>query len=128
MAMEGERVGIKANALAPQASTRKHPYLMGLEDGAAPPTMLGSVDQVAPVVAYLCHQSCQANGRVVWAGSGTAREFRYYESAGYHDPQLTIEDVRDNFDRVLEQTGAQPIEPLDPAILDRVPRRPYAPR
>jgi NAD(P)-dependent dehydrogenase (short-subunit alcohol dehydrogenase family) len=128
LALEGARSGIRVNALAPRATTRKHPYMMGLQQGEASPAGLGSVDQVAPVVAYLCHERCALTGKVIFAGDGSVSEFRTYKSAGYSNPALTIEDVHAHVDQVIGQENAEPIDALDPAILDHVPRRPYTPR
>jgi NAD(P)-dependent dehydrogenase (short-subunit alcohol dehydrogenase family) len=127
LALEGARSGIKVNALAPRATTRKHSHMMGLEPGARSP-QIGSVDKVAPVVAYLGHERCALNGKVLWASDGKAVEYRYYQSVGYSNPQLTIEDIDAHVDQVIDQRNAQPIEAHDPAMLDRVPRRPYVPR
>jgi len=128
LALEGARLGIKANALMPRAATKKHPHMMGLDAPKEVPVSLGTVDQVAPVVAYLCHERCDISGRLLFAGAGAVREFRSYQSAGYTEPQLTIEDVDQNLERVLDQAGAEIVEAVDPAMFDQIPRRTYVPR
>jgi len=139
LALEGANSGIKVNALAPWAETSKHANMKGVDPSAEPdpqnqdvppPTTAptGSVEQVAPVVAYLCHELCEPNGSVLWAGDGLVREFRYYTSAGYRNDKLEIEDVHANIAQVLDQTGAQPVELMSPEALERVQRKPYVPR
>jgi NAD(P)-dependent dehydrogenase (short-subunit alcohol dehydrogenase family) len=127
LALEGARCGIKANALMPRAATRKHPYMMGLDKPAEVPVQLGTVDQVAPAVAYLCHERCDVSGKLFFAGGGTVREFRSYQTPGYTDASLTIEDVDHNLARILDQTGAVPVAPTEPSMMDQVPRRDYVP-
>lgn len=132
-ALEGARYGINVNVLGPRARTRKHPYLLDVDPG----TMLSGneqddereVEQVAPVVAYLGHEVCRLNGRFIWAGSGHVRELRTYESCNYENPQVTIEDVHANIDRILDHSDAAEVaEEQSPAAFDTMPRKPYIPR
>jgi NAD(P)-dependent dehydrogenase (short-subunit alcohol dehydrogenase family) len=127
LALEGERHGIKVNAHTPQAGTRKHAYLMAetatlVEDGRE-----RKVEQVAPVVGYLCHESCDVSGKLVYAGGGAVSEYVFSRTAGYRNPQLTIEDVRDRFDEVGDRAGAEELVALDASWYDRMRPKPYVP-
>jgi NAD(P)-dependent dehydrogenase (short-subunit alcohol dehydrogenase family) len=126
LALEGSRCGISVNVLAPQARTRKHPLLAG-KDPDTFESRLGQVEQVAPVVAYLCHDRCSLNGAFLWAGSGGVREYRMYESVAYQDPNLTIEAVHANLDRIRDQTGAVEYERRGRSSFETMARRPYVP-
>src|SRR5690606_22118780 len=55
-AAEGERFGITANAIAPGARTRMTEAVIGDKADAMAPEL------VAPVVAWLCHESCPLSG------------------------------------------------------------------
>ena len=127
LALEGAALGIKANAVAPRATTSKHPHMQGLAPGTLTRN-LGSTDQVAAVVGYLAHERCSVTGKVIWACNGAAREYRYYQSAGYTNPDITIEELDAHIDQVFDQRNAEPIVPHDPEMLNRVPRRAYVPR
>lgn len=128
LALEGAALGIRTNVLAPRATTSKHPHMMGLAPGVKPRFQLGSVDQVAPAVAYLCHERCELNGALLWAGDGMVREFRDYRSRGFTHEQLSIEHVAANIAEVVDQTGAEPVPKMDPELMNRATRRPYTPR
>jgi NAD(P)-dependent dehydrogenase (short-subunit alcohol dehydrogenase family) len=128
LSLEGARCGITVNAVAPRAHTRKHAYLMDLEPTSELPGSEGHVDQVAPIVAYLCHERCELNGAFLWTGSGRIHEFRTYQSRGYNNPDLTIEDVHASVDRILDQTGALELDERGGPIFDAMPRKPYVAR
>jgi NAD(P)-dependent dehydrogenase (short-subunit alcohol dehydrogenase family) len=129
LAFEAGRYGIKVNAVAPEARTRKHPYMMDRDPDTMIPGNEGEVEQVAPVVAYLCHEQCEPNGALFWASRGKVLEFLTYESDGYENPGLTIEDVQANLDKIRGQAGAAEYQHrMSPEILDTMSRRPYVPR
>ena len=64
MALEGERHGIRVNAIAPMARTA----MAGETFGDLTPVL--HPDLVASVVAWLAHPSCSLNGEVISAGGG----------------------------------------------------------
>ncbi len=86
------------------------------------------VEQVAPVVAYLGHELCQLNGRFLWAGSGSVRELRTYESRNYEHPKVTMEDVHANIERILAHSDAVAVAEGNPASFDRMSRKAYIPQ
>ncbi len=69
--LEGEKHGIKVNALAPIAATR-------LTEELLPPDLSEKMkpDFVAPLVLLLCSEECRVSGRVYSAGMG------YYSRVG----------------------------------------------
>jgi NAD(P)-dependent dehydrogenase (short-subunit alcohol dehydrogenase family) len=99
LAQEGARYGIKANVLAPIARTRMTEELLGPLAPKLDPRL------VAPVAAWLVHEDCPVTGEVYSAGGGRVARFFVGLTEGYANPELTPEDVRDNFDRVRDETG-----------------------
>jgi short-subunit dehydrogenase len=97
LALEGARVNIRVNAIAPLARTRMTEGLLG--DLAK----LLDPESVSAVVAYLAHESCAVNGQVYSvAGSRVARIFMA-ESHGAVLPDLTAEAVRDNLEAIDDE-------------------------
>jgi NAD(P)-dependent dehydrogenase (short-subunit alcohol dehydrogenase family) len=129
LAFEGGRYGIKVNAVSPSATTIKHPEMAGVDDSES--YLKGKehqVEQVASVVAYLSHRMCKPNGAVFYAGRGTVREYRTYASAGCHDPDITIESVAANINRIQDQTWAtEHSTGLSADDIEATPRRAYKP-
>jgi NAD(P)-dependent dehydrogenase (short-subunit alcohol dehydrogenase family) len=117
LAAEGAAVGIKVNAVAPIAATRMLAYsLDGVADLSDPDAstaeevmapFLGRLDPalVAPVVAFLAHTDCPVSGEVYTVGAGHVSQFFTGRTKGYHNPSLTIEDVRANLDAIRDRTG-----------------------
>ena len=100
LAIEGAKYSIKANAIAPVAFTRMTADLMpGLEDKLKP-------ELVTPVVVFLAHEDCPVTGEVYSAGGGVvSRALRRAHARATSTPSLTVEDVRDNFDQIRDETG-----------------------
>ncbi|HEY5333649.1 MAG TPA: SDR family NAD(P)-dependent oxidoreductase [Solirubrobacterales bacterium] len=99
LAIEGFKHGIQVNALAPMARTRMTENLLGDLVEALDPEL------VAPVAAWLVHEDCEATGEIYTAAAGRVARFFVGMTRGHFDPDLTIESVRDNFDRVREPEG-----------------------
>ena len=64
---------------------------------------------VAPVVAYLAHQSCKLDGEVLVAGAGQVRRLVVGETAGVVVPELTPEDVAEQLDAILDTAMTEPM-------------------
>jgi NAD(P)-dependent dehydrogenase (short-subunit alcohol dehydrogenase family) len=87
LSAEGAKFDIKANVVSPNAATRMTEGLTGeLGPHMAP-------DKVAPVVAFLCHESCALAGEILTAGAGRIARVFVAEAAGIFNPSATIEDV-----------------------------------
>jgi NAD(P)-dependent dehydrogenase (short-subunit alcohol dehydrogenase family) len=99
LAQEGARYGIRTNVLAPIARTRLTEDLLGPLAPKLDPGL------VAPVAAWLVHEDCPVNGEIYSAGGGRVARFFIGLTEGYADPSLTVEDVRDHFDQIRDETG-----------------------
>ncbi|WP_420450697.1 SDR family oxidoreductase [Ilumatobacter sp.] len=100
LAVEGAKYDIRANAIAPLALTRMTEDLMGAGFGDKLQPEL-----VSPLVTYLCHESCEATGRVFSVGGGRVAEVFIAECPGYTDTDLTPETLRDNWATVTDRDG-----------------------
>ena len=60
---------------------------------------------VAPLVTYLCHESCEATGRIFSVAGGRVAEVFIAEGPGYTDPQLTPESIAANWDAVTDRSS-----------------------
>ena len=99
LAIEGAKHNIKVNAIAPVAFTRMTEGLMGDLGPKLKPEL------VTPIVAWLCHEDCPVTGEVYSAGGGVVSRFFVGLTQGYVNPDLTVEDVRDHFDQIRDETG-----------------------
>jgi NAD(P)-dependent dehydrogenase (short-subunit alcohol dehydrogenase family) len=105
--------GIRVNAVAPRALTR-----MSI-DGAQAAAGGGDVDPqvsailatmdpglVSPTAAYLAHESCAVNGEVLISGGGQVMRLVPVRTTGITRDGLTIEDVAQGLDEIMDPTGA----------------------
>ncbi len=101
IALEGAKYNIKANVLAPGAKTRMTTDLMG--------PMADQFDmdpaQVSPIVAYLAHEDCPVSGEIYSAAAGRVGRIFIGATKGIFDKKLTLEKIRDNFDKIRDETG-----------------------
>lgn len=106
--LAGEPHGIKVNVIAPAAQTR----MAGGEppDDDAQPVpgrpFLPS-DAVAPMAAFLAHESCPVSGEIYTAGAGRFARLFIASTEGYvhEDGPATIEDVAANWDAINDEDG-----------------------
>lgn len=108
LAAEGARYNIKANAIAPIARTRMTEDLLGAGAARFEPEL------VAPVVAWLAHEDCPVTGEVYTVGAGRVARFFIGMTEGFFSSTLSVEDVRDHFDQIRDETGyTVPASPAD---------------
>jgi NAD(P)-dependent dehydrogenase (short-subunit alcohol dehydrogenase family) len=86
-AIEGADDGVTCNVIIPAAVTR---MAEGIDTSAYPPM---GADLVAPVVAWLAHESCSVTGEMFIALAGRVAQALIAETPGVCRPSWTIEDV-----------------------------------
>jgi NAD(P)-dependent dehydrogenase (short-subunit alcohol dehydrogenase family) len=97
LAQEGAKYNINANAIAPVAKTRMTEDILGAMGDRL------EARYVSPLVTYLCHESCEATGRVFSVAGGRVAEVFIAEGPGYTDPELTPESIAANWDTVTDR-------------------------
>lgn len=99
LAFEAAEHGIAVNAIAPGALTRPVAQMAGVAEqipaGAFEPAL------ASPIIVWLAHQDCLANGKTFGAMSGTTTLLRVAETEGYFSRNPTPEAVRDNFATII---------------------------
>ena len=99
LSVAGARHGIKVNLIAPAASTR----MAGDAPGAPemPPRL------VAPMAAFLAHESCPVNGEMYAAGAGRFARMFLASTPGYVQQSAapTMEDIAAHWDQINEERG-----------------------
>jgi hypothetical protein len=56
-------------------------------------------------VAWLAHEDVPVTGEVFTVGGGRVARFFVGMTPGYYNPKLTLEDVRDHFDEIRDESG-----------------------
>ncbi|MBS0578271.1 MAG: SDR family NAD(P)-dependent oxidoreductase [Proteobacteria bacterium] len=102
LALEGAPANIAVNCISPAAATRMtagvgmDPAQRAWMERELPPAA------VAPVAAYLAHESCTLRGEVLSAAGGSVRRYLIGETAGFRAQDLTPEILADNLARILD--------------------------
>ena len=99
LAIEGAGRGIKVNAIAPIANTRMTQDLLGELSALVSP------ETVSPLVAYLAHEECVANGHVYSVAGGRIARIVVAETDGVLLGDNTAEVIRDRIDAVDDVSG-----------------------
>jgi NAD(P)-dependent dehydrogenase (short-subunit alcohol dehydrogenase family) len=99
LAAEGAKYNIKVNAIAPLARTRMTQDVLGEAVALLEPEL------VSPVVAWLVHEDVPVTGEIYSVGGGRVARFFIGMTQGYYNRNLTVEDVRDHFDQIRDETG-----------------------
>ena len=81
LAIEGQKRNIHVNTIAPVAGSR-------LTETVLPQEMVAALkpEYVAPLVAYLCHESCGVTGQLFEVGAGWVSRLRWQRSKGAFFP------------------------------------------
>ncbi|HVS66995.1 MAG TPA: SDR family NAD(P)-dependent oxidoreductase [Mycobacteriales bacterium] len=100
LATAGMPHGIRVNAIAPAAGTR-------MAGRAADESGPMSSDLVAPMVAYLAHETCPVTGEIYAAGAGRFARIVLAQTPGYVHPgeRATIEDIATQWDAINDERG-----------------------
>ena len=103
LAIEGAKYNIHTNAIAPTAGSR-------MTEGLMPKQVTDALrpDLVAPFVAYLCHDDCEATGSLFEVGGGWMAQTRWErsEGVGFSADGYTIEQVAANWSQITNFTNA----------------------
>lgn len=99
LAAEGAKYNIKANVIAPLALTRMTENLMGAVGDKLDPAL------VTPIVAWLSHEDCDVSGEIYSVGGGRVARVFIGETQGYYTPNLSLEDIRDNWEQIRNTDG-----------------------
>lgn len=104
LALEGASKNVHINTIAPVAASRMTETVM-------PPQVLAALkpEYVAPLVAYLAHESTKENGGLFEVGAGFVAKLRWERTKGHYfaiDQTLTPEVIKDNWSVVTDWTGA----------------------
>ncbi len=101
--LEGQKNNIHVNAIAPVAATRMTENLM-------PPNVLEMLkpEYVTPGVVFLASEDAPT-GVILSAGAGAFAVARIVETEGVYlgEGGLSVEEVRDNWDRIADPSGQQ---------------------
>ncbi|WP_170861235.1 SDR family NAD(P)-dependent oxidoreductase [Trujillonella endophytica] len=124
IALEGERHGIKANALSPGAVTQRaeDPHAFRFANRADPidPSTQPGMDQltperVSPMVVVLSHRSCPVTGQILMARAGWFARAWVAASPGWiADPgEVAAEQLVEHWDEIYGATPCADELPLD---------------
>ena len=100
LAHEGAAEGVQCNAILPSAETR----LSEGRDTSMFPDMRAKL--VAPMVAWLCHESCPVNGEMLVALAGRIARAYISETVGVYQPEWSIEQVAERWAEIGDTTDA----------------------
>ncbi len=101
LAIEGEKYGIKSNAIAPTAKTRMTEDLLG------PFAEMFDPDQVTPMVVYLCSEANEFTHQVFSVGGGRYARIFIGTNNGWFAGQgkvPSVEELADNMETVRDIT------------------------
>ncbi|NXN91042.1 DHB4 enzyme, partial [Rhinopomastus cyanomelas] len=105
IAIEGRKYNIHCNTIAPTAGSRLTQTVMpqDLVDAFKP-------EYVAPLVVWLCHESCMENGSLFEVGAGWIGKLRWERSLGAivrgKNQPMTPEAVREKWEKVCDFDNA----------------------
>src|ERR1700712_1016123 len=108
IALEGAAEGVKCNMIVPAAVTR---MAEGLDTSQYPPM---DPALVAPVVAYLVHESCAISGEMLISIAGRVARAYVAETPGVYQPSWSIEQVSEKL-AAIRAEGSPWVLPVVPS-------------
>ena len=113
LAIEGAKYNIKANVLAPNATTRMTEELFGEEFAK-----LFKVEQVTPLVVFLASEVCDVTHEIFSAGAGRYARIGINTHKGYVNPEATADDISENIEGIRTiKDGSYPMNNADEFII-----------
>lgn len=100
LALEGAKYDIRVNVVSPGAAT-------SMTAGMLPQELHESMspDRVAPMVAYLCHESCAVTGEIFFAAAGRYARNLIIETVGYESADATVEDIATHLTEIMDTSS-----------------------
>ncbi|XP_040851670.1 peroxisomal multifunctional enzyme type 2 isoform X1 [Ochotona curzoniae] len=101
LSLEGKKSNIHCNTIAPSAGSRMTQTVMpeDLMEALKP-------EYVAPLVLWLCHETCEENGSLFEVGAGWIGKLRWERSLGAivrkKNQPMTPEAVKANWDKICD--------------------------
>ncbi|MGB1275281.1 MAG: SDR family NAD(P)-dependent oxidoreductase, partial [Nannocystaceae bacterium] len=100
LAHEGRKRGIHVHTIAPVAGSR-------MTETILPPNLIEALkpEYVSPLVAYLCHESCEETGGIFEVGGGMVAKLRWQRTEGKMfriGRDITPERIRDDWKTVVD--------------------------
>lgn len=114
IALEGGEHGIQSNTIVPAAVTR---MADGLDTSAYPPM---EPELVAPMVAWLCHESCPVSGEHYIAAAGRMARAFTTETKGVFQPSWTIEQVASQIEAIRDPAEQWTFPPYPSGMIDHL--------
>jgi 3-hydroxyacyl-CoA dehydrogenase/3a,7a,12a-trihydroxy-5b-cholest-24-enoyl-CoA hydratase len=103
IAIEGKKRGVQSNTIAPLAASRMMSTVMDEK-------MMEKIkpEAVSPLVAQLCHESCETTGALFEVGGGWVARLRWERSLGAHfsSAEFGIDDVAAEWTQIGDFSNA----------------------
>lgn len=118
LALEGLTDGVLVNAVAPGAGGTRmmEATTAALSDDIVEymrTALLPSL--VAPLGAFLVHPTSTVTGEVFNVAGGFVNRMAIVNSAGFHDPELSVESIVSNWDAVMTMPEGSQVQEVAPA-------------
>ena len=116
VALDGADKGIKSNIILPGAMTR----MGGLLDTEKFPPC--GPELVAPVVAYLAHESCSITGEMLVSMAGRVARAMVAETEGIYRPSWTSEEVAEHLGEIRDTEKLWMLAPVPSGFSEHMGR------
>nr|XP_040232703.1 peroxisomal multifunctional enzyme type 2-like isoform X1 [Anopheles coluzzii] len=120
VAIEGAKNNIQCNVIVPTAASR-------MTEGILPEILFNELKPklIAPVVAYLCHESCEDTGAIIESAAGWATKVHFVRGRGCVlrtsiDEDVSPEYVQQVWNRVTDMSEAKRLNAIGEASLSLV--------
>src|SRR5690625_553953 len=113
-AIEGAAHNIKSNIILPGAVTR---MADGLDTSAYPPM---GPELVAPLVGWLCHESCSVTGEMFASMAGRVAPAYVTVTKGVYRPEWSVEDVAEQLGSIRDRSDSLEFPPVPTGHVDHL--------